>query len=185
MVRLFRIAVVSCTLSMFASCSSDKNPVSPQDLQGSGNPVSETRTVASFQSLAFETVGEVRITKGAAQSVKVTVDDNLIEYLETTISNGNLSIDFDKSIDPDNFDLLVELTMTDLNAITMTGVGTVRANAMSVDDLVVTLTGVGDVYVDVTGHLTAVITGVGSVHYTGSPQVNATITGIGQVIDDN
>ena len=185
MAKSLRITGAILMLALCASCSDDDNPVSPHDLVGSGNLISETRTVVNFHSVDFRAVGEVQIIEGAAHSVKVTVDDNLMEYLETAVIDGRLVIAFDDSIDPDDFDLLVELTMTDLNAITLTGVGAVHAYGMTADDVMVTLTGVGDAYVSVTDHLTAVITGVGSVYYRGNPQTDITITGVGSVIDDN
>ena len=59
-----------------------------------GNGVSETqsRDVGAFESVSLLGLGDVEIRVGPDTSVEVTVDENLQEYVETTVEGGKLSI---------------------------------------------------------------------------------------------
>jgi len=69
--------------------------------------------------------------------------------------------------------------------ITLTGVGNIRAFEMKVNICNIILTGVGDCEVYVIDELNVTIAGVGKVYNKGNPSVNSTITGLGQLINAN
>jgi len=69
--------------------------------------------------------------------------------------------------------------------IILMGVGTVKAFDMEVGTCIITSTGVGNCEVYVLDELTVTISGVGNVYYKGNPTINSTITGLGQLINAN
>jgi len=70
-------------LIIFASCHYET---------GSGNMVTETRTVGSFDAISVGGSFEVEVKTGPVASVVVEADDNIIKYIETTVSAGTLKI---------------------------------------------------------------------------------------------
>jgi hypothetical protein len=61
-------------------------------IPGSGTIVSETRAVEGFKSVSVGGSGTLRITQGDTESLEVEADDNLLPYLRTEVSGGELKI---------------------------------------------------------------------------------------------
>ncbi len=59
---------------------------------GSGNIISETRTVSNFNGISVGGSFEVEVKIGPVTEVKVEADDNIIKYIETTVSGNTLKI---------------------------------------------------------------------------------------------
>ncbi len=78
-VIFFTALVILCT-----ACNNGK--------RGSGNIVSENRTVNTFTKINASTSVEVDVTQGTQATVTVEADDNLIKYIETIVVNGELKI---------------------------------------------------------------------------------------------
>ena len=60
--------------------------------RGSGISATQTRAVGDFHAVRIEGSCDLRATVGAALSVQVTADDNLIDDLTTEVKNGVLVI---------------------------------------------------------------------------------------------
>jgi hypothetical protein len=73
----------------------------------------------------------------------------------------------------------------DALTILLTGVGQVKAFDMRVGNCYVASSGVGDCEVFVLDNLDVTITGVGNVYYKGNPTISSSITGLGQLINAN
>jgi hypothetical protein len=63
---------------------------------GSGNVVSEERTIASFDAIELSTDASLTFTQGSAGALHIQAEDNLIDNIETKVENGVLKI-YDKS----------------------------------------------------------------------------------------
>jgi hypothetical protein len=61
-------------------------------IKGSGNITKESRTVGDFTGVSVGGSMNVIIKSGMEQSVVVETDDNLQEYIETTVKDGQLII---------------------------------------------------------------------------------------------
>ena len=59
---------------------------------GSGNIVTEKRSTGSFTGVSAAGGFQVEIKNGPAEEVTVEADDNLIKYIETDVSGGQLRI---------------------------------------------------------------------------------------------
>lgn len=182
---LRRISIIICLglLLCLAGCDND-NGASPDRVTGSGKLVTAVRTVPHFSSVAMTAAGDIEITSGETQSVSVRIDDNLLQYLKTEVSDGELRIEIDNSINPQDYDLTVEITMTDLQSLTLTGAGTIVGKSMFVGDSVsVTMTGVGTIVLNVEcDKLVTILTGVGTVSLSGSAgELDVTNSGVGNL----
>ncbi len=157
---------------MLISCSDDDNPESPPtQITGSGDPASELRTLPEFHAVTLSTVGTVWVSVGQAQSVRIQVDDNVMDYIITTVVNGELFITSDPSVSLSDFDLYVTLATTDLEGLTLTGVGTMESegNILDLDSFYVNLSGVGNINVRLLAdYMRSTLSGVGDVSVEGS-----------------
>ena len=233
---------------VFISCDNNHNAVNSNEdsttIVGSGTITSETRILPAFHTVVLTGTGNIHIYSGDEQFVDVDADDNVHEYIELSVTNGILTI-----ATKDNFsfrDVSIDyyLTMTDLEKISVVGLGNVSITSgfeadlvtleligagdfhvkLNVDSLTtnligtgdfliegtaykhkallagvgnignfnlittksdLVLTGVGNIYVNVSESLNGTITGIGSILYRGHPAINSTVTGIGSIVDAN
>ncbi len=63
-----------------------------QRVRGSGNLASETRELKDFDQVSVSGSADVYITLADEWHVEVITDDNILDYIETEVTRGNLSI---------------------------------------------------------------------------------------------
>ncbi len=69
--------------------------------------------------------------------------------------------------------------------ILLTGVGKVKAFDQEVGTCNITVTGVADCEVNVKNELIVNLTGVGNIYYKGHPSIDSSISGVGSLVDAN
>jgi hypothetical protein len=84
---------------------------------GSGNIITEKRSVASFSGISVGGSFEVEVKSGASQSVEVEADDNVIKYIETNVSGDVLKIRLSGMHGLSNVHLKVLITTPGLESI--------------------------------------------------------------------
>ncbi|MDP1562630.1 MAG: head GIN domain-containing protein [Pirellulaceae bacterium] len=153
----------------------------PIGIQGSGVAKTETREVDSFHALRLDAVGDVTIQIGQPQDVQVTFDDNLLEILETSVVDGELRI---KTTDSYNSSvgLKIQVTVPSIDALKLTGVGSVQATGIDGESLTIQQSGVGKLKVD--GKVKSVelnVSGVGSADLQGlqAETAKVVVSGVG------
>lgn len=95
---------------LLAGCNDD------DDFTGSGNVISENRTVNDFTSINVGAVFEVTVRQASTPSVTVRADDNLQASIRTSAVNNVLNISLDRG-SFENATLEVLVTMPDLTGI--------------------------------------------------------------------
>lgn len=89
-----------------------------------------------------------------------------VEYLNSTLAGpGNISLSG---------------TATK-HIATHSSIGSLGAYSLNTDTTIITISGVGNAYVDVSDYLNATVSGIGSIYYQGSPVIETTVTGTGVV----
>ncbi len=138
-VRRFALPALAGAV-LLTACDVD---VSLDDLDGSGDHVTETYAVDRFTSIdigdAF--IVDIEIAPDASPSVEVTTDDNLIDRIEVDVSDGTLHIDESghRMLDPTLAE--VRIVVPRLEAITAKGAGTIDVEGIDVDEFRVELSG--------------------------------------------
>src|SRR4051812_12392540 len=87
-------------------------------VQGSGNVMSDTRTVSGFDSVSLQTVGTLTVQMTGVESLSVEAEDNIIGHLKTTVQGTRLVIETEPGFSfnntkPINYRLTVK-TLKDL-----------------------------------------------------------------------
>ncbi len=179
------IAVIFAVLILLSTSCRDRSPASSSDvILGSGNLVTEVRTVGIFHSLELNAVGNIDITFGPEQYVSVSADDNIMEYITTIVSGGTLTIGIEPGIHVTSLNLTVDLTMTDLEELSHSSAGTILGeNTFNGDSVILNSSGAGDMRLDLeVAQLNSTFTGAGNIFLSGkADQHQISITGAGNL----
>ncbi len=118
-------------------------------IRGSGNLVTESRSVKDFDRVDLHGCGQVVITQGGDESLVVETDDNIMPHVRTVVKARTLDLDFDpkhKNVSPTR--LQFTLNVKDLVGLKVSGSGDIMAASLDTDRLEVKVGGSGDVGID-------------------------------------
>ncbi len=201
-----RILPISVLCAMFVpfliSCEDYDDDLDDNGISGSGNTTIEVRTVNQFHSISTSMVGDLFITQGSPQELRIVTHPLFLELLVTEVINGELSIRFDDRVNA--FETLdIFITIPDIQSINFSGIGSVSGlNEFDLESLTVNHSGVGEITLsgkvtefkaNLSGvgalkafDLTAVkseivLSGVGNVEITTLFELDIIINGLGSV----
>ena len=141
MKKLLTKSLTIFVILIIFSCSKD------DDFYGSGNLTTQIRDVSLFSKVYIEGVFTVNILQGPVQSLEVIADDNIINRLKTTVSNGELMIYLSDG-SYDNITVEVNITIPNLNELVNEGTGNVSINELNNDgNLKIENSGTGDIFI--------------------------------------
>ena len=109
-------------LSLFTSCTDEP-------ILGSGNVVSELRSVPMFTKVRSTGNFEVNITQGTNESLEIIADDNVISRVRTEVVNQELRIHLD-DISYQGVSLRINIVNSRLNGLTYEGSGSIQASSI-------------------------------------------------------
>ena len=101
---------------------------------GSGDIITETREVSDFSKVEVEDAFDVRIMQGDEFLVEVRADDNLIDKISTTVTNGNLKVEYNGNVNIRNATTEVFIEMPTVERIELQDA--VDAKVLNFTDLV-------------------------------------------------
>lgn len=116
-------------------------------VRGSGDLISEVRTVSEFNSIRLDGAGQLLITQGDGESLEITAEDNLINDLTSEVQDGTLVLGFQdsplrKTLFPTR-PITYTLMVRDLDSITINGAGDLQIDTLQTNTLLLTLNGAG------------------------------------------
>jgi hypothetical protein len=138
------LLVIWIVVLMTSACT-----ISVRYEEGSGVVVEETRSVADFNRISFEGIGELVVTQGKEQTLTIEAEDNILPRIETKVRGQTLQISFDtdrwENIIRPTKPIRFYLTVTDLEALFLSGLGDIEVQDIRVESLDVTLSGAGSI----------------------------------------
>jgi len=102
-------------------------------LVGSGDIITETRTVNDFTKVEVEDAFDVRIMQGDEFLLEVRADDNLIDRISTQVTNGNLKVEYNGSVNVRNATTEIFIEMPTIERIKLQDA--VDAKVLNFNDL--------------------------------------------------
>jgi hypothetical protein len=118
-------------------------------IRGSGKVVTEERAASGFDRVSLTGAGDVIVTQGEAESLKVETDDNLMPYLKTEVQNGTLTLGFTDEARRGNVrpskGIKFHLQLKELSGLELLGAGDIEAASLDADRLEILLAGAGNV----------------------------------------
>lgn len=127
---------------VFSSCSL---PIGVRAVRGSGTATTQTYDFAEFKRLEIGNTFVVDVTQGESYAVSVTVDNNLVQYLDVAQRGDTVRIDL-KPGSYTNTSLTAQVTMPLLVSTDISGAGQVSLNGLqSEEDLQLVVSGASQV----------------------------------------
>jgi len=116
-------------------------------INGSGKIVTQSRAVSGISSVSLSGSGQVLIEQGDSESLTVTTDDNLMQYIKTEVRGNALDLGFTDpltNVQPTN-DIVFTLKVKKLEGLEISGSGKADVKRLAQDRLQVRISGSGDV----------------------------------------
>ena len=160
---------------------------SPGATQGSGHAISQTRAVGPFTAVQLAGSNNVTIHIGGRRQVVVHADDNLVGRVTTRVQAGLLVIGNVPGSFTTSAPMSVEVTAPTLDALTLSGAGTISATGIKAPILKVTIPGSGTfMATGAVTRLTVDIAGSGTAQLDGlvAENAEATVSGSGSILLD-
>lgn len=119
-------------------------------IEGSGNVVTENRTVATFTGIDLQCSANVYFSQGETQSVKVEAEDNIIGHITTEVKNDELLVSTDGKDFNTRQQINIYVTVKELCLLELTGSGNMIGQShINCDNMTLRIAGSGDLKADV------------------------------------
>ena len=120
----------------------------PAGVRGSGRVVEETIEISDVTEVVLGTSGNLYVEYGDEASLLVEAEDNLVEYLDIHVHGDTLEIKTQAGtwLNPTR-PIKFYLTVTELDAVSLTGSGDALVPDMEADQIELSVTGSGDLQV--------------------------------------
>jgi len=160
-----------------------------QMVSGSGKLASETRNLSGFTNVTLAGIGNVYITQGPTESVRIEAEDNLIPYFDTSIQGSTLKIGIKDqymgiSLQP-TLPVKFYVTLPKIEAVTLAGSGNIFAGKIQATAFGISLLGSGNISNDAltVTNLDIHLSGSGNINLgtVSANQVTANIAGSGDI----
>ena len=133
-------------LGIFCFCLATTSLLAQDRLKGSGHVVEKTYSVQSFDEIKIDGVFNVHLTQGSTESVKLSIDDNLLPYISVSNDGDRLVVKWthDKHSSINNVKSDLYITFKTLNEIDLNSVGKLSTtNKLKLKDLKLEVNSVG------------------------------------------
>lgn len=163
--KLSVIVAAVCLMATTISCEKG----SLVGISGKGEVVSKTIEIGSMDGIDLSISGDVVLTKGDEQEVRIEAQRNIIDNIKTKVRNGVWEIEFDKIV-RNHKDVTIYITAPEITQLSVSGSGMIsNSSAFSSNDLEINVSGSGYVkFNSETNYLKSHISGSGTVDMSGS-----------------
>jgi hypothetical protein len=173
------VTLAAAVLVVLAGCN-----VAP----GSGRAASETRQVSGFTNIDLRGVGDVIVRQGDSEALTIEADDNVLPNLTSDVVDGTLRLDRKPGFGlRSQTPIRYQVTVTDLDGLTLSGSGTVVAENLTVDSLSTDISGSGVVTLSGTATDQRVVVSGSGRHEASrmaTDRVTANVSGSGEIVVD-
>jgi len=172
-IKIFPFLTTVVFVLLLSSCFVHDLSTEPGDehksIKGSGITISEERDLPFFNSISMNTAGLVTTSSGDEQFVEITVDDNVMEYISVYVRDQVLVIETINHVSLSDYDLTVDVVMTDLRSLTTNSAGSIQGlNTFEEDRINLTINSAGSIILDLNvSELNTMINSAGSMLLSG------------------
>lgn len=176
--------IISLGLAMLACAAVQNISIGGSMISGSGNVTSENRPVSGIHSVSLENQGDLTIELGDTESLTVEAEANLLPYIETTVSGGDLIIRTKNTVNLQNRQpIRYHLTVKELDALSISSSGNISVPELQAQNFSIRVSSSGDMEIAAlnANQLTASISSSGNVVINGGtvPEVDVRISSSG------
>lgn len=183
---MVRILGALLAISMIAGCM----PAGGVMVSGSGRATTREYDFSGFTKVNVSSAFKAAINRGADYRVSVTIDDNLLDYLDVRVEGDTLHVGMQSRVrwGFGNITQSTEITMPDIEGIELSGATQGNVSGFESDQpLDAEVSGASGLRGDiVAGDTTMRVSGASTVEITGSaPRLDAEVSGASSVRLDN
>ncbi len=152
--------------------------------RGSGNIITETRSLDGFTQLHLAGSHNVQYVRADGFSIEITGDDNLMEFIITEVKNNELTIKTKQGVNlSPSHKIQMTVTAPNVTDFNLSGSGNINMDNLVGEEVDFRISGSGNITADLAAiETTARISGSGSVRLTGSSETSRfTVTGSGSI----
>jgi hypothetical protein len=183
LLNLFLLIILFTSYSCTEKCSPiSLHNCSDNFVKGSGYLVSETRNFNQFRSVHIATAGIVNLTQSDTQEVKITVDDNLMEYVRLSVTNNTLVIDIEPGYSLNNMHLTVHINLPVLEELNTSSAGKfVSQNTFNCNELRLFSSSAGNIFLNIdANYIYTNLSSAGNANLSGTASIhNAIVSSAG------
>ena len=110
---------------------------------------SEMRNVSTFSRILIEGALDLNVSVGGSQSVEVSANEDYLDKVETSVRGDTLLIEMKKGRWRRNTDVVVNISVAELNGLKIEGAADVDIDGVDSEDFDLTIDGAGDI--DISG----------------------------------
>ena len=114
---------------------------------GSGQVISEPRSVSQFHEVTLGGSGELSLVQGAEESLTIEADDNLLPLIESEVSGGRLWIGWRNVNLRPSRTIHYTLHVKDLDTLNLSGSLTARTGSLRADHMSISISGSGNIQI--------------------------------------
>ncbi len=118
----------------------------PNAIVGSGNVISESRTVGGFDGVSLSGAGRLIVDRNGFESLTITAEENILPHLTSQVSGGllDLGVAAGKSVNTSR-EILYEVSARRFDELRISGAGDVEAMGIDSRYFRTTISGAGNV----------------------------------------
>ena len=121
-----------------------KHNLTKNNIQGSGNIISESRELNNFTSIILLGSIDVNIKTSESNNCVVVADDNLIPFIKTEVVNNKLNISLNESYSSEE-KLVVNINTPNYDEVSLSGSGNINILDFKNNNLSLNISGSGNI----------------------------------------
>jgi len=174
------------TLIIFLSLSLNAQSWwSSKKVRGNGKVITKTRTINKFDKVNIGGSFDVNLVAGTEGRITLEGEENLLPYIETTVKNGKLKVQFKENTNIRTTKrLIVTIPFESIDAVSLGGSGNVRVRkVIKSNEVSISIGGSGNITANIdTNTLKASIGGSGNITLKGNTDnFKCSIAGSGNI----
>ncbi|MGB1042394.1 MAG: head GIN domain-containing protein [Tenacibaculum sp.] len=177
--------LITSLVILFSITTNAQSWWNSKKVKGNGNLVTKTRTIAAFDKVSIGGSFDVVLIDGTEGEVVIKGEENVISYIETSVNNGKLKVQFKENTNiRTTRPLIVTIPFQEIEAISLGGSGNVSVKKrIKADDASFNLGGSGNIIASVDANsVKANIGGSGNIKLKGkTDNFKCSIAGSGSV----
>jgi hypothetical protein len=156
--KLFKLSLLAASvIILFSSC---------RKVVGEGPVITQERSTAPYSGIEVSIPASVEFTEAPNYKLQLEAQQNILNIIETYVSNGKLILKFDRNNINTNATIRVQISAPHLNNINQIGSGSFQViSPFTPDDLKINLSGSGIINISEieTGSIDATVSGSGKI----------------------
>lgn len=185
MKNLKYLTIILSTLLLVNSCDELFN----ECIEGNNNLEIEYRAVTNFTGITNTTAYDVRISYDSVQSLAIEADENLLEFIRTSVRGENLYIEIENNecLEPRNR-IIFRIGVPYIESVELTGSGDIDVTGYNLKDLELYSTGSGNLDVSsiIANTVDVTLSGSGDITMSGkASSAEYVISGSGYIRADD